>query len=522
MKHGATSSDAYEAPSVAPELEWIYKTAPIGLAFLSTDCRYVMINEHLTEICGISIAEHIGRSVRQTVPQVAEQVEQIVAAIRRTGEPITGIEVNGQRPDGSNTERVWITYWHPLKGQDGEVVGINVAAEEITERKRAEAELAASREYLRQLNETLAERVEAQAQERDRIWRLSRDLLVVTDTQANILNVNPAWTATLGWHAEELIGRNLERLIHTADRERSHAELAGLMAGRNTGHVESRMASKGGAYRLLSWLAVQDRGQIYAAGRDITDLREAQEQLHSLRRQLAEASRQMAMGAMAASIAHEINQPLGAVVANANAGLRFLARKPPDLVEIEEALGEIVKAGHRAGEVIGGIRAMFTKGPQERACVDVNDVVREVLALLHRELQDHSISVRTILFEGLPRVAAIRVQLQQVVLNLLNNGIEAMNAMGREARLLRVSSELRGAGNIRVVVEDSGPGIAPENLGHIFDAFFTTKPTGMGMGLSICRSIIEAHGGRLSASHAPGGGTIFEIALPAVELSKVG
>src|SRR6516225_12501141 len=148
MQRGTRFSIASEAQSVRPDLEWIYKTAPIGLAFLSTDCRYVMINEHLTEICGISIAEHIGRSVRETVPQVAEQVEQIVAAIRRTGEPITGIEVNGQRPDGSNTERVWITYWHPLKGEDGAILGINVAAEEITEQKRAKAALQLANESL--------------------------------------------------------------------------------------------------------------------------------------------------------------------------------------------------------------------------------------------------------------------------------------------------------------------------------------------------------------------------------------
>src|SRR5215469_4230713 len=137
MNYIAPSPDSREAPSGSPELQLIYQTAPIGLAFLSTDCRYVLINQHLTEICGISIADHIGRSVRETVPQVADQVEHIVQTILRTGEPIVGIEVNGQRPDGSNKERVWITYWHPLKDRSGNVVGINVAAEEITERKRA-------------------------------------------------------------------------------------------------------------------------------------------------------------------------------------------------------------------------------------------------------------------------------------------------------------------------------------------------------------------------------------------------
>src|SRR5208282_3475596 len=164
---------AVETLAASPQLQLIYETAPIGLAFLSTDCRYLLINQHLTEICGISIADHIGRSVRETVPRVAEQVERIVQTILRSGDPITGVEVNGQRPDGSNGERVWITYWHPLKTRSGGVIGLNVAAEEITERKRVEADLVASQERLRTLNATLAERVEAQAQERDRIWKLS-------------------------------------------------------------------------------------------------------------------------------------------------------------------------------------------------------------------------------------------------------------------------------------------------------------------------------------------------------------
>src|SRR5215472_2711966 len=291
MDRGITHSDQVEALT-SPELQLIYETAPIGLAFLSTDCRYLMINQHLTEICGISVADHIGRSVSEMVPQVAEQVEHIVQTIVRTGEPIIGIEVNGQRPDRSNVERVWITYWHPLKNARSEVIGINVAAEEITERKRAETELAASREALRGLNEKLAQRVEAQAQERDRIWNLSGDLLAVTDASGTLLSVNPAWSARLGWSAGDLVGKHGEWLVHPDDRERSQAELTGLLKGRRTRHLENRILCKDGSYRWLQWSAVLDRDLIYAAGRDITDLKQAQEQLGALRRQLADASRQ--------------------------------------------------------------------------------------------------------------------------------------------------------------------------------------------------------------------------------------
>src|ERR1700684_1854485 len=209
MAYGIDQSVSAGSLAGSAELQLIYETAPIGLAFLSPDCRYVMIHKHLTEICGISIAEHLGRSVRETVPQVAEQVEHIVKTILQTGVPITGVEVNGQRPDGSNSDRVWITYWHPLKDRSGEVVGINVAAEEITERKRAEADLAASEERLRDLNKELADRVEARAPERDRVWNLSQDLLVVFDPEGNILNVNPAWQSTLGLPPDDLGGEDI-------------------------------------------------------------------------------------------------------------------------------------------------------------------------------------------------------------------------------------------------------------------------------------------------------------------------
>jgi PAS domain S-box-containing protein len=177
----ANSSAGAGSGDRTPEFRLLYETAPVGLAFLTPDCRYQLINRHLCEICGLSVDDHIGRSVRETVPQVAEQVENIVQAILRTGNSITGIEVSGQRPDGGNADRVWITNWYPLIATDGSILGINVASEEITERKRMEAALAASEaksrelaDSLRNLNELLEQRVVAEAQERVRIWDAAR------------------------------------------------------------------------------------------------------------------------------------------------------------------------------------------------------------------------------------------------------------------------------------------------------------------------------------------------------------
>lgn len=514
MNYDRHSSDQVGPLGDSPALQLIYETAPIGLAFLSTDCRYVMINQHLTEICGISIADHIGRSVRETVPQVADQVEHIVQTILRTGEPLTGIEVNGQRPDGSNVDRVWITYWHPLKDRSGGVVGINVAAEEITERKRAEAELAARRERLLKLNETLAERVEKQAQERDRIWKLSQDLLVVSDSSGIILNVNPAWSTTLGWSRDDLVDKTGEWLVHPNDRERSRAERSKLAARGSTRHFENRMMCKDGSYRWLSWFAVSDQGLIYAAGRDVTNLRHAQQELDALRRQLGDASRQTALGVMTASIAHEIKQPLAAIELNANAGRLWLKGPDSNLVEAEAALDQIVQDVHQLSEVIDGIRSMFKQESGKRGLVDLRLLVGEVLALARGELETHRISLRNNMQDGLLGVMADRVQLQQVLLNLIMNAIEAMSSVTSRERRLTITSDMEQNAGVTLTVEDTGNGIDPAHFSRIFDPFFTTKSQGMGLGLSISRSIVEAHGGRLLASQRNPFGTAFCLTLP--------
>jgi PAS domain S-box-containing protein len=506
-------SDPAELMKASPGLQLVYETAPVGLAFLSIDCRYLMINQHLTEICGISIDDHLGRSVREMVPQVAEQVEQIVQHIVRSGEPITGVEVNGQRADGSNVDRVWITYWHPLKSNDGEVVGVNVAAEEITERKRAEAEQAAMHNRLQQLNESLAERVEIQAQERDRFWRLSQDLLIVTDAQGTVLNINPAWTATLGWTYDDLVGKTGEWLIHPDDRERSLGELVGLRTGKPSDYFENRIQCKDGSYRWLSWRSIADRSFRYAIARDITNLKQTQEQLHTLRSELAQSSRQTTFGAMTASIAHEIKQPLGAIAANAQAGLRWLKRSEPNQAEAEAALERIVRDTARIDDIVTSIRSTFARKSKERSAVDIGSIVGQALALTQRELEAHRVALKDNASGDRSVVLADRVQLQQVLVNLIVNAVEAMSSVNEQERQLTLDSNINGA-EISITVTDTGTGIEAGNLDRIFEPFFTTKSEGMGLGLSICRSIAEAHGGRLWASVHKTGRTVFHLMLP--------
>jgi PAS domain S-box-containing protein len=352
----------------------------------------------------------------------------------------------------------------------------------------------------------------AQVEELDRVWNVLQDLLVITDAEGKYISVNPAWTTVLGWSEAELLGHIPEWLIHTDDREKTWINR--FADGQRALRFENRLRHKDGTYSSFSWVAVRDRDRIYAAARDITEIKLAEDQLRVSIQQIGQADRQTTMSEMTASIAHEINQPLSAIITNGQAGLRWLAQTIPDLDEVRKALNRIVEDGQRAGEVISSIKAMFGQNRREKHSVRVNDLICDVLALVHPNLESQHIALKKELSEGIPEIVADRVQLQQVVLNLLNNAIEAISTVTGRARLLSVKSQILEPSDILIVVEDNGAGIDSKNIDRIFHAFFTTKACGIGMGLSICRSIVEGHGGRLWASPGKVHGTIFQITLP--------
>jgi PAS domain S-box-containing protein len=247
---------------------------------------------------------------------------------------------------------------------------------------------------------------------------------------------------------------------------------------------------------------------------DITERKQAQDALRETRTELARVARVNQMGAMTGSIAHEINQPISAILTNAKAGLRWLGRTTPDVNETRAVLEAIVREAQRTDNIINGLRTIFKAGAPARASVDVNKLIREVLAFAQSEHLNSRIEVQTNLNENVPLVSADRVQLQQVILNLTTNAFDAMETVVDRERQLRVMSELNGDDSVLVTIEDTGTGFAPGDIDRIFDTFFTTKSHGMGMGLAICRTIIEAHGGRLSASAAYPYGAAFRIVLP--------
>src|SRR6516162_4482243 len=250
---------------------------------------------------------------------------------------------------------------------------------------------------------------------------------------------------------------------------------------------------------------------------DITGRKRTERALQQAQADLARLNRVMLLEEMAASIAHEVNQPIAAVITNASAGLRWLGAHQPDLGEVRQALGRIVRDGSRAGEVIGRIRALVKKMPPRRDLLDINESIGDVIALTQTEMQRTGVKLQSRLTHNLPLVSADRVQLQQIMINLIVNAIEAMAGASNGSRELKIVSGIDDRNDVFVEVQDTGPGLDPEKLDRLFQSFYTTKPDGIGMGLAISRSIAEAHGGRLSAAPNQPHGAVFRLTLPVEE-----
>ena len=307
-----------------------------------------------------------------------------------------------------------------------------------------------------------------------------------------------------------------ERRIHPDDRARAREEFTTAIREKVDFDHSFRIVHRRGEIREIQSIGHPVFGpfgevvEFVGTVIDVTERRRAEEE----RQALAHANRITTIGQLTASIAHEVNQPIGAVVTNAQAALRWLNMQPPDPEEVRQALDRIVKAGRRAGDVISRMRALVRKAPPRKDPLDINDTIREVIALTRSELHRTGTLLQTQLADGLPLVPGDRIQLQQVMLNLILNAVEAMSGSDEGSRELLISTEEDGANGVRVAVRDRGPGLQPESLDRLFEAFYTTKPDGMGMGLSICRSIIEAHGGRLWATPNLPQGAAFQFSLP--------
>jgi PAS domain S-box-containing protein len=368
-------------------------------------------------------------------------------------------------------------------------------------------------------------RAETSLKESEERWRSMFEMSTVgvalADDRFRVLTTNTAFRLMFGYTDEELHGLPLDDITVEEDREATRQVHDEIQQGtRQHYELEKRCQRKDGTPIWVNIYLSRMQGEeskpqkFLATTVDITDRKRAEAASRDSLSELARVARLTTMGEMTASIAHEINQPLGAIVTSGSAGLRWLTNATPDLEEARASLKRIVKEGHRAGQVISGIRAMLRKGSNVKEPLDVNELIRDVLMLAHGEIENQKVVIRTELEENLSRVLVDRIQLQQVVLNLVMNGIDAMSTLGDRTRVLKLRSGQNGLSGVTLTVEDVGTGIDNSIVDRIFEAFFTTKAHGMGMGLSICRSIAVAHGGQLSVSPGHPFGSVFQLDLP--------
>src|SRR5262249_47683069 len=411
---------------------------------------------------------------------------------------------NEQRVLGKDgTYRWFLIRYNPLLDEQGQTDRWYVAAFDIEDRKRAEAQAKQAHLHL------------AEAQRLSKTGSFITDLVVDdhnwSEEAFRIFELDPATKLTL---------QMIRDMVHPEDLPSFDAVIARGMAGTDVDFVFRIVTSRGAVKHVRGMARVTEqiagRPLFIGALQDVTDSKVAEEALNKARSELAHMARITTLSALTASIAHEVNQSLTAIVADGTASLNWLAAAPPNLDRVRDALDAIVTDGHRAADVIQRIRQLATKRAPRKDRLDVNGVVGDMEPLMRAELRRHEVALTLDLVPGLPPVIGDRVQLQQVLLNLVMNGIEAMAVVTDRPRELLIRSGPHEEDQVLVAVHDTGVGIDPNDLDQLFNAFFTTKPAGMGIGLSICRSIVDAHGGRLWATPNAGYGATFHFALPGV------
>ena len=392
-------------------------------------------------------------------------------------------------------ERMTILFTLTFPPPSAPFENVLVTVVDITERKRAE--------YLT-----------------EQVFESSPDRVSIIGRDYRYQRINPVFERFWRVSAEQAVGMRVADILGVEIFEETiKPSLDRCFAGEDVSHAEWLVTAAGRRYTAVSYSPLRpDSERVEAAlviGRDLTEHILASEALRRAQAELAHVTRVTTLGELAASISHEVNQPLAAIVADANASLNWLAAADPDLDMVRAALSAIEKDGHRAAEVIQRIRQLATKTEPQRVRVDVNDVIRDVVPLVRSEMLSHQVSSQVDLAPVLPPVLGDRVQLQQVIINLVMNGMEAMASVDRPRELV-IRSRPHEDDQVLVAVQDVGIGIDPDAVDRLFNAFVTTKPDGMGMGLSISRSIIEAHGGRLWATPNATHGATFHFALPAL------
>jgi PAS domain S-box-containing protein len=474
----------------------------------------VSLSDEVCRIFGldpVDLPEWHARWLQLIHPEDRPRAAEAAAAALLPGGPRYDVEYRVVRADGG--ERIVRSQGDVTWDESGKALRQFGVLQDITELRQAEKELRASEEALRRSEAYLAE-----------AQRLSH-----TGTLAFNATAPAYWSEESYriWGLDPLQGlpsrETVLQRIHPDDRQSVNVETEEALRQKRDFTLEFRIVLPDGTVKyiestgrpLLS--ANGELVEMVATHVDATERKRAQEEherLRALEADLAHMNRLSIMGELTASLAHEILHPIASARNNARAAMRFLDMSPPNMAKVREALACIVRDADRGKDIVDRIRAQIKKAPPRNARFDINQAIGEVIEMVRAPIEKNRVSVRTHLAAGLPSVWGDRVQLQQVVLNLVLNAIEAMGSVEERARMLSIRTEQRGPEGILVAVHDSGPGVDPEHLQRVFDPFYTTKNSGLGMGLSICRSIIDAHGGRLWADTNEPRGAVFEFTLP--------
>jgi|GEM_PF-350019 len=354
-------------------------------------------------------------------------------------------------------------------------------------------------------------------EELDQFFNLSPDLLRIANTDGYPLLLNPVWERVLGYSREELMGKQIFDFVHPEDLNKTREAFSTMASRQSVIRFENRYRCKDGTYRWLEWTSAPAGNLIYSSARDITERLEADAEARQRREELAHVSRIATMGELTTSLAHEINQPLAAIRSNAEAAQRFLSQAAPDISEVRQILDDIIRDDRRAGDVVQKVRALVRKEKPQREVLDLNKAIQGVIALVRGESLLQGLSVTTELDPDLKRIRADRIQLEQVILNLILNSAAAMKSAPRAQRKILLKTAMQDSGTVKASVTDFGTGIDENHIDRLFEPFYTTKPEGLGMGLSISQRIISAHGGTMEASNNPDGGATFAFTLSARE-----